>query len=55
MGNQKNPGNCRNNFHYYRQDCEHINDVVKPYDWTYTTGLLWNLFRTSFNNGKYLR
>ncbi len=20
-----------------RQDCEHINDVVKPYDWTYTT------------------
>lgn len=21
----------------FRSDCEHINDVVKPFDWTFTT------------------
>lgn len=31
----------------FRSDCEHIKDVIKPFDWTYTTDYKGSLFGTN--------
>ncbi|XP_064628361.1 TIP41-like protein [Lineus longissimus] len=35
-----------------RSDCEHIKDVIKPFDWTYTTDYQGTLFGTEGNEIK---
>lgn len=38
---------CKKNselFMQFRADCEHINEVVKPFDWTFTTEYKGTLF-----------
>ena len=37
---------------YFRSDCEYIKDVIKPFDWTYTTDYKGTVFGTDGNQLK---